>query len=247
MTLRVQVHGAGGRMGAVVTAAIAKEPDLQLVAATGRADDLGGTLRAQQPQVLVEFTTPDHVYEHVRTALLAGVHVVSGTTGLAPARQKELGQLATERKLGCLLAPNFALGMLLLQRFAVQAARYFPDVEIVEMHHDQKHDAPSGTAIATARRIGAVLTPKSASTRAPGVELVPHVRGGREAGVPIHSIRLPGLLAHQEVLLGGPGQVLTLRHDALDRRAYVPGVLLAIRRIQQRTGLLDSLDALLDD
>jgi 4-hydroxy-tetrahydrodipicolinate reductase len=177
---------------------------------------------------------------------------VCGTTGLGAEGIARLAQLAEARGRGVLLAPNFAIGVLLMQRFARAAARWFPDVEIVELHHERKRDAPSGTALATAEQIAGAtveriaernVVPRAPTTTA-GAEL--GSRGLRHRGVPIHSIRLPGLLAHQEVLFGGPGQVLSIRHDTLDRGAFMPGVLLGIRRIGERQGLWRSLEPFLE-
>ncbi len=240
--IRVHVCGAGGRMGGAAVAAIRAASDLELGGSSGRGDDLPALLAANAAEVAVEFTTPQAVAANVRTMLECGVHVVCGTTGLARETVVLLGQLAAARGLGLVLAPNFALGAALLQRSARQAARHFAAVEIVELHHDGKRDAPSGTAIETARQIAAAaLVPASAPApaSAPG-------RGAIVHGVPIHSVRLPGLVAHQEVLFGGCGELLTLRHDALDRSAFVPGILMAIRRVRSRRGLVDSLEALLD-
>jgi 4-hydroxy-tetrahydrodipicolinate reductase len=231
-------------MGQLCVAGVQAAPDLHLCGTSGRGDDLAAALAASQPDVAVEFTTGDVAGQHIAAMLAAGAHVVSRTTGMARDAVLERGEQAARCGRGLLLAPNFALGVLLLQRFARQAAAYFGDVEIVELHHDGKRDAPSGTALATARQIGAARrAPRRAAAE---VELLPGCRGGAEAGVPIHSVRLPGLLAHQEVLFGGPGQLLTLRHDTLDRAAFLPGILMGIRRIVERTGLVDSLDPFLD-
>jgi 4-hydroxy-tetrahydrodipicolinate reductase len=245
--IRVHVHGARGRMGSACVEAIAGAADMQLVGTSGRGDDLHEALRASRPEVAVEFTVAEAAADHLRVMLESDCHVVSGTTGLPAAQARALGELARARGRGLLLAPNFALGMLLLQRFARQAAAWMHDVEIVELHHERKRDAPSGTALHTARLIAEAARTALNQGRPDTAELRAGARGGIEEGVPIHSIRLPGLLAHQEVLFGAPGQVLTLRHDALDRRAYLPGVLLGIRRIRSRTGLVDSLDSMLDD
>lgn len=234
-------------MGTAVCQAVAGAPDLELVAETGRGDDLGAALAASRSDVLVEFTVPDAVAAHVETALEAGVPVVSGTTGLGPAALDRIDAIANERGLGVVIAPNFAIGVILMQRFAAEAARHFDDVEIIELHHERKLDAPSGTARDTARRIARAADRPLNQGRPDERVDVPGARGGVDEGVPIHSVRLPGLVAHQEVLFGGAGQVLTIRHDALDRRAFMPGVLLAVRRVVERRGLVRSLHELLDD
>ena len=234
-------------MGGTTVAAVRAADDLELCGTSGRGDDLAAALRHSRPDVAVEFTAPDAVAAAVRTMLEASVHVVSGTTGLGADAARALGELARARGKGFLLAPNFALGVILLQRFCRQAAAHFADVEILELHHEGKRDAPSGTAVHTAAQIAAAAARPLNAGRIEAVETVPGARGGSHCGVPIHSVRLPGLLAHQEVLFGAPGQVLTIRHDTSDRRAFMPGVLLAIRRIHRHLGLVDSLEHLLDD
>lgn len=241
---RVHVHGAGGRMGQACVAAISAAPDLMLVSTSGRTDDLAEVLARSRPDVVVEFTVPAAAAAGLRTIAAAGCHAVSGTTGLGLHEAQALGAQFAARSRGLVMAANFALGVVLLQRFAREAARWFADVEIIELHHEQKLDAPSGTALVTARQIaGAAAAPLN--VRHSDAHDAHAARGAREAGVPIHSVRLPGLLAHQEVLFGAAGQLLTLRHDTSDRRAYMPGVLLAVRSVQTRRGLVDGLEPLL--
>jgi 4-hydroxy-tetrahydrodipicolinate reductase len=215
---RVAVAGAAGRMGQAVCAAVEAADDLELV---GRADPaFGATLGSVlfDADVVVDFTQPDQALGNAREALDAGVHVVIGTTGFDLA---ELRSFAKGAAANVFVAPNFAIGAVLMMRFAEAAAEYLPRAEIVELHNEAKKDAPSGTARATAERL-------------PGE-------------VPIHSVRLPGLVAHQEVLLGGDGQLLTIRHDTLSREAFVPGVLLALEKLATLPpGLTVGLDRLLD-
>ncbi|MEB3330769.1 MAG: 4-hydroxy-tetrahydrodipicolinate reductase, partial [Candidatus Sericytochromatia bacterium] len=187
---------------------------------------------------------PDTVYGVAEAALAAGVRPVIGTTGLTADQLAALGAQAKARDLGVLVAPNFALGALLMMRFAAEAARYFAHAELVELHHDRKRDAPSGTALRTVEAMQAERS-AFAPPAVAGEETLPGARGGEAAGIRVHSIRLPGLLAHQEVLLGGEGQLLTIRHDAFSRACYMPGVLLGIRRILDRTGLVHGLEHLL--
>jgi 4-hydroxy-tetrahydrodipicolinate reductase len=247
MTIRVHVHGADGRMGGAVVQALATPSDLVLSGQTRGREELAAALARTRPDVLVEFTVAESAARHLRTALEAGVRVVSGTTGLPRSQVEELARLANARGLGCVLAPNFALGAVLLERFARQAARWFDDVEILELHHERKRDAPSGTALRTAQAIAAAARGPLNARRPPLHEVAPGARGALVDGVPIHSIRLPGLLAHQEVVFGQAGQVLTLRHDTLDRAAYWPGIALAIRRVATLRGFVDSLVSLLDE
>jgi len=211
--IRVAVAGAAGRMGKTVCAAVEGAEDMKLV---GRADPLLGiALEDVLPnaEVVVDFTQPDTALGNALSCIRAGVHVVVGTTGFdpAPLRQAQHDQIPpTQPHANVLIAPNFAIGAVLMTRFAVEAARHMAKVEIVELHHDQKLDAPSGTAARTA-------------------QLIAEATGGSEP--PIHSVRLPGLVAHQEVIFGDVGQTLTIRHDTIGRESFMPGVLLAIRRV----------------
>jgi 4-hydroxy-tetrahydrodipicolinate reductase len=245
MTIRVHVHGALGRMGSSCVEAVNDAADMELCGTTDVGDDLAAALVAGHPDVVVEFTVPAAVEENVRTILQAGVHVVAGTTGLPRDKAIVLGDLAKEKGVGFLLAPNFAIGVILMQKFAREAAKHFDHVEILELHHERKVDAPSGTAIHTADLIAGAAERPLNQGRPDEIETVPGARGGAQSGIPIHSVRLPGLLAHQEVMFGGLGQVLTIRHDALDRQAFMPGVLLGIRSICDHIGLIDSLERLL--
>jgi 4-hydroxy-tetrahydrodipicolinate reductase len=262
--IRVGVIGACGRMGQMVCRAVADEDDMALVAAIDRSrageqigrvigrpretavvtDELDGLMDAEA-EVAVDFTHPDVVRDDVRWAISHAMHIVVGTTGLSDDDLDDLRkQLEAEgSESNVIVAPNFAIGAVLMQRFAADAARYLPAVEIVELHHDGKADAPSGTSLATARRIAEA---RAAAYRGPDAESVDGSRGGDVEGVRIHSVRLPGLVAHQEVILGGVGQTLTIRHDSMDRSSFMPGVLMAIRAVSTRPGLTVGLDALLD-
>ena len=252
--IRVGVLGAGGRMGREVCRTIADADDLALAAAIDPQHvdlDVAGVrvvpsldgLTEAGVQVAVDFTHPTSVLPNVRWCLGMGIHAVVGTTGVTPADLEELRSLADSGDANCFVAPNFALGAVLLMRFATEAARYFDAAEVIELHHDGKADAPSGTALATARAIGAARAGDWSAPDAIGAD--PAARGADVEGVRVHAVRLPGLVAHEEVLFGGPGQVLTIRHDALDRSAFMPGVLLAVRSVAGRPGLTVGLDALL--
>ncbi len=245
MTIRVHVHGALGRMGSTCVTAVQEAEDMELCGETDAGDDLARALAEERPDVVVEFTVPSAIEANVRTMLQAGVSVVAGTSGLPPERARELGEMARAQGVGFLLAPNFAIGVILMQRFAREASRHFDDLEIIELHHDRKVDAPSGTAIHTADLIAEGAERPLNQGRPEETESLAGARGARAGDIPIHSIRLPGLLAHQEVLFGGLGQTLTIRHDTLDRRAFMPGVLLGIRAIRGHTGLVDSLERLM--
>jgi len=261
--IRVGVIGANGRMGRMVCRAVAEDPDTSLAAAIDRTNagepigplighpeldvvigqDLQALLEARS-QVAVDFTHPDVVMDNVRWLIEHHVHAVVGTTGISPEDIEDIRRLL-EKEGGAsniVCAPNFAIGAVLAERFASEAARYLPAAEVIELHHDQKADAPSGTALAAARRIAAE---RKEPYRGPDRESVKGSRGGDLEGVRLHSVRLPGLLAHQEIILGGPGQVLTIRHDSMDRSSFMPGVLLAVKGVGRRPGLTVGLEPLL--
>jgi 4-hydroxy-tetrahydrodipicolinate reductase len=244
---RVLVAGAAGRMGREVVRAVSAEPDMEVVAPLERGDDLADALRAARPDVMVDFTVPESVMGNVRAALRAGVVPLVGTTGIQEADLAELRALCDETGTACLIAPNFAIGAVLLMRFAREAARYMPDVEVIEMHHERKLDAPSGTALRTAEMIAEGRTGAPLPAPSGAFETAPGARGGRApAGdIPVHSVRLPGFVASQEVIFGAPGQRLSLRHDSIDRASFMPGVVLAVRRARDLRGLVYGLENLL--
>lgn len=242
--MKVAVAGARGRMGSQTCQAVADAPDLQLVAAIDVDDDFAEVIDAGA-EVLVDFSTPDAVMATLERAIGAGIHCVVGTTGFDDARTERVRTLlAAAPHVGVVIAANFGIGAVLMMRFAEIAAPYFESVEIIELHHPDKVDAPSGTAAATARRISAArdgqLGPDATSVSLSGA------RGAMVDAVPVHAVRLRGLVAHQEVLFGGPGETLTIRHDSLHRESFMPGVLLAVRQVPQRPGLTIGLDPLLD-
>lgn len=267
----VVINGAAGKMGREVVKAVSQADDMTLIGAIDRnpqylgqdagevaggepieipiLNDLQATLvMATQEKVqgvMVDFTHPDSVYENVRTAIAYGVRPVIGTTGLSSEQLKDLTDFAEKASTGCLIVPNFSIGMVLLQQAAVQASQYFDHVEIIELHHNQKADAPSGTAIQTAQMLAGL-----GKTYNPAmVEETEKLAGARgsvaDDNIRIHSIRLPGLIAHQEVIFGAPGQIYTLRHDTTDRSCYMPGVLLAIRKVTQLKSLVYGLEKIL--
>jgi 4-hydroxy-tetrahydrodipicolinate reductase len=247
VTLRVGVLGAAGRMGSEVCRVVEAAPDLDLVARVDIGDPLL-LLTEAKVEVAVDFTHPDAVMDNVAHCVSAGISVVVGTTGFDDDRlQRVRDWLAAVPGTSVLVAPNFSVGAVLMMRFAEQAARFFASVEIVELHHPAKADAPSGTAQRTARLVAAARSaaglgsaPDATATALPGA------RGAEVAGVPVHSVRLAGLVAHQEVLFGGPGEQLTIRHDTLDRSSFMPGVLLAVRQVRERPGLTVGLEHLLE-
>jgi 4-hydroxy-tetrahydrodipicolinate reductase len=285
--IRVGVIGACGRVGRLVCRGVVDDPDLGLIAAIDRSktgerighhigrpgvdvtisDDLEMLVQADA-EVAVDFTHPEVVLDNVRWAISHAVDIVVGATGITEDGLAEISRLleAGGGESNVLVAPNFAMGAVMMQRFAEVAARFFPAVEIIELHHDGKVDAPSGTSLATAKRIAAARSALSeggggadapgpalgssagsdASGERPASESVNGVRGGRVDGIQLHSVRLPGLVAHQEVIFGSEGETLTIRHDSTDRSSFIPGVLLAVKRVSTRPGLTVGLEPLLD-
>ena len=246
MTTRVGVIGARGRVGSSIADAVQAAPDLELTAAIDKGDSLQ-SLVDSACEVVVDFTHPDSVLGDVEFLVAHGIHAVVGTTGWDDAKLDQVRRwLEASPATGVLVAPNFALGAVLMMRFAAQAAPFFESVEIVELHHPNKVDAPSGTAASTARAI-------AEARRAAGSAAMPDAttqglegaRGAQVDGVAVHSLRVRGLVSHQEVLLGGTGETLTIRHDSLDVSSFTPGVLLAVRRVAEHPGLTVGLDAYL--
>jgi 4-hydroxy-tetrahydrodipicolinate reductase len=252
--IRVGVFGAGGRMGATVCEAVQEAADMELVAAVDPfhegADRQGLTIAAEPDaieaagaEVVVDFTVIDAARENLRWCAAHGVHAVVGTSGFADDELADLADLFANAGANAVIAPNFAIGAVLMTRFAELAAPFFDSAEIIELHHENKIDAPSGTAIHTAQRMAAAskewLDDPTTKVVAEGA------RGGMVGGIPIHAVRLRGLVAHQEVVLGTTGQTLTIRHDTIDRSSFMPGVLLAIRKVSDTPGLTVGLDQLL--
>jgi 4-hydroxy-tetrahydrodipicolinate reductase len=242
--IRVAVNGAKGRMGREVVGAVQRAADLKLVAACDLGDDLGAALRREQAEVAVDFTHPHSARDNTLAILEAGASPVVGTTGFGSEDLAVIEKRCRELKRGAVIAPNFALGAVLLIKLSEIAARWLPDCEIIELHHEAKADAPSGTAVLTAQKIAAARAAAPAAKPAPTGH--PEARGYVLRDIPVHSVRLPGLLAHQEVIFGAAGQSLRLSHDTIDRSCYMPGVLLAIRRVRSLEGLVVGLEKLLE-
>jgi len=267
----VVVNGAGGKMGREVIKAVSAAPDMMLVGAVDRnpnyrgqdvgelagcgaleipvLDDLQSVLVLATQEavqgVMVDFTHPDGVYDNVRSSIAYGVRPVVGTTGLSDEQMQDLADFAEKASTGCLIVPNFSIGMVLLQQAVLQAAQYFDHLEIIELHHNQKADAPSGTALKTAAmlsELGKTYNPSQVKE----TETITGARGGIVGdNINIHSIRLPGLIAHQEVIFGAKGEIYSLRHDTSDRSCYMAGVLLAIRKVTQLKSLVYGLEKIL--
>jgi 4-hydroxy-tetrahydrodipicolinate reductase len=244
--IRVGVLGARGRMGTEVCRAVNASDDLELVAMVDDGDWLSNVSDAGA-DVVVDFTTPDTVMDHVHWCIDQNINLVVGTSGFTTARLERVqGWLAHKPGLGVIIAPNFAIGAVLMMEFAARAARFFESVEIVEMHHPKKIDAPSGTALRTAQmiaeaRVAAGLGPVPDATK----DEMSGARGTDIEGIRVHALRATGLVAHQEVLFGTDGETLTIRHDSYDRTSFMPGVLLAVRSVTKRPGLTVGLGALL--
>lgn len=265
MNIRVIVAGASGRMGQEVVKLIHQTDHFTLVCGVSRTHqnmDVGvvtglgklnvpmvasvqEALADYEADVLVDFTVPDVVQKHARLAIEAGVRPVIGTSGLSEASVNEMASFAKEKKIGVVVAPNFAIGAVLMMVFAAQAAKYLPHVEIIESHHDRKLDAPSGTAIKTAEGIQAGRA-KIHQGHPDEEETIAGARGANYHGFRIHSVRLPGLVAHQEVLFGGSGQLLTIRHDSFDRASFMPGVQVAIEKVMDLDHLVYGLENVID-
>lgn len=245
--IKVGVLGARGRMGGEVVKAVNSAPDLELVAALDIDDSLDQLVEFGA-EVVVDFTHPESVMANLEFLINNGVHVVVGTTGFNQARLDKVADLlGTNGKVGVLVAPNFGLGAVLMMKFAEQAARFFESVEIVELHHPDKVDAPSGTARRTAERIAKARKSAHLGNQPDATtSSLDGARGASVDGIPVHSVRLRGLVAHQEVLFGDQGETLTIRHDSIDRSGFMPGVLLGIRNISNHPGLTHGLDDFLD-
>lgn len=262
--IQVLVNGAGGRMGSEVVRSVMNDPELEIIGAVdpgAAGKDLGEVigmapngiivessvqeaLEKVRPDVIVDFTNPKVIYENAKYILGHGVNLVVGTTGLTAEQRKELAAIAEQHQANGLVAPNFSLGAVLLMKVSAEIAKYMPNAEIIELHHNHKYDAPSGTAKLTAEKMAEARTlePEPDETK----ESLAGVRGGKYAGIPIHSVRLPGYVAHQEVLFGGYGEILTLRHDSLDRKSFMPGVMLACKKAVQKPGFFYGLENYLD-
>ena len=259
--IKVVVHGALGRMGREVTNALCQEPETKVVGAVDLdvpqdslalpdgsgsvplSSDMGSILASQQPDVLADFTVARATMPAVPIATARKINLVIGTTGLTADDLDEIERLAVAHGVGAVVAPNFALGAVLMMHLAKVAARYLEYAEIIELHHDKKVDAPSGTALSTARAMAEARGKPFSRTADRDKEM--KSRGDEVESIPIHAVRLPGLLAHQEIILGAQGQTLRIRHDMLNREGFMPGVIVAVKEVINRQGLIRGLDALL--
>lgn len=248
--IKVAVCGALGKMGQEVVCAVEAAEDMELVAkidiaATDMYKTIEEASRVEDIDVLIDFTQPKSIYENALFCLNNGIKIVIGTTGLTDEQIETLRQLSVAKNTGCLIAPNFSTGAVLMMMFARQAARYFDNAEIIELHHNQKKDAPSGTAIKTAQLM-AEENDNLAKGNCAEVETIEGARGGESyANIRIHSVRMPGYIASQEVIFGSSGQILKIRHDSMDRKCYMQGVLLAVRHTSHANDFVYGLDNIL--
>ena len=243
--IKVAVAGHRGKVGAILAAAFQTQPGIEYVGGVTRGDDLASFLHDKRPQALVDFTRPSEAMHNALAAVAAGAAPVVGTTGLTSTDVDKLETACNDKRVGGIVAPNFAIGAVLMMHLADIAAPFFDAAEVIEMHHPAKLDAPSGTALSTARRLAARRKDRPFSHKKAEKETLAGTRGGEEGGVAVHSVRLPGFVADQEVIFGLPGQTLTVAHRTTSREAYVPGVVLAIKRVTSEPRFYRGLDQLL--
>ena len=228
MKARIAINGAHGKMGKVTVQTIAQSQHFELVGEFDRQTSLREAIEDCQPDIVIDFTTAATAYDNARTIIETGTRAIMGTTGFSPQQITTLTQSCAEKKLGVIIAPNFSISALLLMRLAKECARYLPHVEIIEAHHENKAEAPSGTAIKTAELINQT---RQNTAKIQCHELITGARGADKDGIPIHSIRLPGFLAHEEIIFGSAGETLHLKHNTIDRQAFMPGELLACEKV----------------
>ncbi|MCW8416962.1 4-hydroxy-tetrahydrodipicolinate reductase [Fluoribacter dumoffii] len=243
MLTRVIVNGSQGKMGALACDTLDNHKEFELVAQLGRGDDLAQAIQETKAQIVVDLTRADCVYQNSLTIIKHGAHPVIGTSGLVPEQIKELTAICESRRLGGIIVPNFSISAVLMMLFAAKAAEYFTEVEIIEAHHQQKLDAPSGTALKTAEMIAEAR--KNPKNKLNLKELVPGVRGGEHCEVNIHSVRLPGVIARQQVIFGSVGETLTITDDCIDRRSFMPGIILSCQKVLGLNTLVYGLEHLL--
>lgn len=245
--IKVGVCGALGKMGQEVVQAVTDCPETELVAKIDIASSemyhtIEAAHRVEDIDVIIDFTQPKSIFENAKYCLNNGIKIVIGTTGLSDEQIAELKKLSEEKNTGCLIAPNFSTGAVLMMMFAKQAAKYFDNAEIIELHHNQKKDAPSGTAIKTAAMMAEVKE-DFAKNNCPETETIEGARGGNSySNIHIHSVRMPGYIASQEVIFGSSGQIMTIRHDSMDRKCYMQGVLLAVKHVAEKNDFVYGLD-----
>jgi 4-hydroxy-tetrahydrodipicolinate reductase len=243
--IKVIVNGCNGKIGKEIVQAVKLDGELELVGQTGTKDNLAEIIRNGNADAVIDFTNPQVAYKNAETIIANHCNAIIGTTGITPEQRASLGSMAMENKVGILIAPNFCIGAILMMKFAAEAAKYMPNVEIIEYHHDQKADSPSGTAISTAEYINS----KVAKTNPPSVVsqemLNENSQGAKIGNIRIHAVRLPGFVASQEVIFGENGHTLKIRHDAINRESYLPGILQSTKKIIGKIGLFYGLETLI--
>lgn len=244
MPIKVIVNGAQGKMGQIASQAVLSDGALELVAQTNKQDDLAAVIKTKQADVVIDVTVASSVWQNTNIIVDAGARPVVGTSGLNDQQIQALQQRCAQQKIGGIIAANFSIGAILMMRYAKDAARYYADMEIIEMHHAGKQDSPSGTALKTAAMLASAR--QYNPTVRPGHETIPGGRGASYETIPIHAVRLPGVLATQEVLFGASGETLSIKHHTLDRQCFIPGILLACKKVMLLQELVYGLENLLD-
>jgi len=242
-SIPVLVNGANGRMGREAVRAIENDPALQLVGQAGRGDNLSELIKSTGAEVVVDLTLASCAFENVLTIIEAGARPVVGTSGLLPEQIDKLSQRIRDKNLGGVIAPNFSMGAVLMMKYAADAAKYLNNVEIIELHHDGKEDSPSGTAMKTSEMMAENFS--SVPVNKPSREMLPGSRGATNHNIPIHAVRLPGFVASQEVIFGGVGESLRIKHDSINRECFMPGILLACKKVVELDELVYGLEKLL--
>lgn len=243
MTTRIIINGANGKMGQLAVKTFTDHEAFTIVAETGKQHNLAAEIKKHAAQIVIDLTNADAVFKNTETIINNNAHPIIGTTGLLPNQIQELQKICSQKKLGGIIAPNFSLGAVLMMKYAKEIAKYFSEVEIIEMHHAGKLDSPSGTAIHTANLIAQNRTkiPTDKSSR----EIIPHARGAVQSKIQIHSVRLPGVIADQQVIFGGSGETLTLMHKTIDRQCFMPGIVLACEKVLALKELVVGLENVL--
>lgn len=243
MSIPILINGAQGKMGKEIVKTFRQDAEFNVVGSTDRDDDLAKAIMSSKAKIVIDFTASSVGFQNASIIINSGAHPVIGTTGFLPEQIEELQKRCNKQKLGGIIAPNFSIGAVLLMQFAKEAAKHFPNVEIMEMHHSTKEESPSGTAMRTADLIAEGR--REVHPLKKYREIVPHARGANHKEIAIHSIRLPGLVAHETVMFGGPGETLSLRHDSLHRECFMPGIKLACKKVLDLKQLVYGLESVL--
>jgi len=245
MSISVIVNGANGKMGQITSQAIDQDENFVLAAGLGRNDNLIEAIKSHKANIVIDFTDAASVYDNTLSIIESGAHPVIGTSGLKAEQVKSLQEKAKEKKLGGIIAPNFSIGAVLMMKYAEDAAKYFNHVEIIEHHHNNKKDSPSGTAVKTAEMISKHVKPKKDGKDT--IEVIPGARGANYKDIPIHSVRIPGVVAHQAVIYGGHEETLQIQHNSISRESFIPGIIMACKSVVNLESLIYGLENLLEE